>query len=109
LRLREFKRRVHAAFGPNMENATPSNVREFLDKLQAIRPSEKSNGRFVIDETAPSYESILRDFFARTLDLPHEEAVIALWTFALELAFADLNEVLEARFGSIFRGIDDVP
>ena len=34
MRLSEFKQRVEAEFGPNLQNATPANVREFLDKLQ---------------------------------------------------------------------------
>jgi len=34
VRLSEFKQRVEAEFGPNLQNATPANVREFLDKLQ---------------------------------------------------------------------------
>jgi hypothetical protein len=109
MRLREFRRMVQKAFGPNMENATPSNVREFLDRLQAKWPSQMSDGRIEIEESAVSYEGILRDFFARTLELPHEEAIIALWTFALELAFADLNDVLEDRFGALFRGIEEPP
>jgi hypothetical protein len=109
VKLREFKRLVQAEFGPRMENATPSNVREFLDKIQTRWPSQKANGRFVIDEPALSYEEILRDFFARVLDLPEEQAVVALWTLALELAFADLNEVLEDRFGPLFRGIEEPP
>lgn len=109
MKLRDFKRMVRAEFGPRMEHATPSNVREFLDKLQTQWPSAKSNGRFVIDEPALSYEEILRDFFARVLDLPEEQAVISLWTLALELAFADLHEVLEDRFGSLFRGMEEPP
>src|SRR4051812_4214473 len=100
---------VHAQFGPHMENATPSNVREFLDKLQTQWPSAKSNGRFIIDEPALSYEEILRDFFARVLELPEEQAVVSLWTLALELAFADLHDVLEDRFGALFRGIEEPP
>jgi hypothetical protein len=109
VKLREFKRMVEAAFGPNMENATPSNVREFLDRLQAKAAPAEWDGRFHINESAASYEEILRDFFARALERPREEAIIALWTFALELAFADLYEVLEDRFGPLFRGIEEPP
>ena len=40
MKLREFKQMVHAEFGPHMEHATPSNVREFLDELNPLADTE---------------------------------------------------------------------
>src|SRR5262245_49501849 len=103
--LTEFRSRVRHQFGPNLEHMTPANVREFLDALQ--RPEGGAGGRIHLDEAKTSYEAILRDFFRRTLESSPEEATISLWTLALELAYADLRDVVADQMGSLFAGIED--
>lgn len=98
--LAEFRRRVHEEFGPDLEHMTPANVREFLEKLQ--REGKPPGGRYALNESKNSYEAILRDFFRQTLDVPPEQAVIPLWTLALELAYADLREVIADHIGRLF-------
>ena len=103
--LSEFRSRARRQFGPNLEHMTPANVREFLDTLQ--REPASAAGRIHLDEAETSYEAILRDFFRHTLDSRPDEAMIALWTLALELAYADLHDVVEDQIGGLFAGIED--
>lgn len=106
--LSEFKRLVEAEFGPNLENATPANVREFLDRLQnSDYPQEKSWRYEMQEEHAHTYEEIIKDFFARTLEMPSQEAVISLWIMAIELAFAMIEYQYAEQLDPLFQTIDD--
>ncbi len=112
--LPEFKQRVRTAFGPQMENATPANVREFLDVIARERWREEKAARrgsfpgiadppVEIARTEPvSYEDILRHFFADTLTASHDDALIQLWLLALDLAYAGLEEQVEQELGPLF-------
>src|SRR5205085_1472371 len=104
----EFKGLVRREFGGDLENMTPANVREFLDEFQRER-RRSSDHRFQLNETQTSYEAILRDFFRSVLELPPEEAVIPLWTLALDLAFADLREVIADQVAGLFGPEDADP
>lgn len=90
-----------------MEHATPANVREFLDRAHAELSPVERNRRIVIDEPSTSYEEILRDFFARVLEMPRDAAIIALWMLALELSFADVREQWAERFDRLFQPSED--
>jgi len=104
VRLEEFKTKVFNHFGNDLEHATPANVRAFLDEVQQSLSSRPGPGRpWVIDETAGSYEEVLRQFFARVLEFPPEEAVMALWLVAFEACFAALMELESMRFERLFR------
>jgi hypothetical protein len=103
--LAEFRELARQTFGPDLEKMTPANVREFLDRLP--RHGRTSGGRFQLNETKSSYEAILRDFFRTVLDLPPEEAVIPLWTLALELAYADLRDVIADQLEGLFASIEE--
>lgn len=96
----EFRDLVHAEFGQDLEHMTPANVREFLDRIARERPAPAA--RYQLNESKSSYEAILRDFFRQTLEVPPEQAVIPLWTLALELAYADLREVIADHIGRLF-------
>lgn len=109
----EFKQRVRDSFGPDMEHATPANVREFLDTIARDRwREEKSARRSALDatdlplelsqEAKLSYEDILRHFFADALAAPNEQALIQLWLLALDLAYAGLEEQAEHELGPLF-------
>jgi hypothetical protein len=92
VRLAEFKQRVLHEFGEDLSRATPDNVRVFASRLQAELSNQPQQGRqFELNETAKSYEEVLRQFFARVLEYPPEEAAIALWLSAIELAFGGLE------------------
>ncbi len=102
MRLDEFKQAIKREFGPNLEHATPANIREFLDRLQQQGRTPGLQDRIELSETKVTYEEILRDFFVRVLDYPPEEAVILLWTMAFELSFSALEVHLADRLGSLF-------
>ena len=109
VRIEDFKQLVKAEFGPGLRKATPANVREFLDKLQQeVLQNRVTAERFIIDEPATTYEEVIKDFFARILDAPPEEAIITLWALALDLSFAAIEYQYEERFASLFREAGDL-
>lgn len=108
MRLDEFKSLVAAEFGPGLKNATPANVREFLDRMQQEVFQSRLAERIVIDEPATTYEEVIKDFFTRILDAPPDEAVVALWTLALDLSFAAIEYQYAERFATLFHELDDV-
>jgi hypothetical protein len=100
--LRDFRKLVKAEFGDGLKHATPANVREFIDGLDTHAVLEKLPSRIVINEPCSSYEEVIKDFFAQVLELPPEEAIVALWTLALDLAFATIESQYNERFASLF-------
>lgn len=62
--LEEFKKLVVSEFGSDLGRATPSNVREFLDRVQSEVPSPRLTGRIILEEHASTYEEVLKDFFS---------------------------------------------
>lgn len=105
--LHTFKQMVFQEFGDRLEHATPANVREFLDRLQVQEMGRRlPGGRFEIHETGTTYEEIIKDFFARVLDMPHEEAIILLWTLAIDLAFAAVEHQYGEYFASLFKDLE---
>ena len=110
----EFKQRVRDAFGPQMEHATPANVREFLDGVARDRWREEKAARRASHSGVPhpplelprdealSYEDVLRHFFADALAAPHDEALIQLWLLSLDLAYAGVEEQAEYELGPLF-------
>ena len=114
MNIAEFKQRVRDAFGPQMENATPANVREFLDSIARERWQEEKAARRIAHPDLPnppvdipradtfSYEDILRRFFADALAAPHDEALIHLWLLSLDLAYAGVEEQAEYELGPLF-------
>jgi hypothetical protein len=107
--LKEFRQRVRQQFGPGMERATPENVREFLDQMQAELAPHSPGGRLELNETETSYEAIIRSFFSEILDAPRDQAVIQLWLQALELAFADLRDTIEQEISPLFAPWEELP
>ncbi|MCC6442042.1 MAG: hypothetical protein IT210_01155 [Armatimonadetes bacterium] len=107
LKLKEFRNLVRREFGPGMAHATPANVREFLDSRQAELFTREMRERIILNETATSYEEILKDFFARVLDMPQEEAIIMLWTLACDLSFASIELQHAERLGPLFKDIQE--
>jgi len=59
--------------------------------------------RIELNEPKTTYEEILKDFFARVLDLPKDEAIILLWTMAFDLSYSALEHYLSAHFDTLFR------
>jgi hypothetical protein len=106
MRLEEFRSAIRREFGPNLEHATPANVRDFLDELSRREFEPQLRKRIVIDEPKTTYEEILKDFFSRVLDFPPDEALILLWTMAFELSYEMLEHQLSDRFGTLFGEAD---
>ncbi len=110
MRLSEFKQRVEAEFGVNLKNATPANVREFLEKLQQEAYQQiRADGKpyEIREDDAFTYEEVIKDFFARVLDMPPEEAVILLWTVAIELAFSAIEHHYAEDLDPLFRSLEE--
>lgn len=106
MKLAEFRKLVKQEFGADLKHATPANVREFLDRIETEVLAEKVTNRIVLDEPCTSYEEVIKDFFAQMLELPPEEAMVGLWTLALDLAFASVESQYAERFASLFKEID---
>jgi hypothetical protein len=105
--LETFRKKVTTTFGSDLHRASPASVRDFLDELGREGASGTRDKRFVIDETARSYEEVMRTFFSRVLELPPEEGVVLLWAVAFELAYAGIAALDADRFGSLFHGMDE--
>src|SRR5207302_7690445 len=100
--LKAFQQRVRRQFGPGMEQATPQNIREFLDEMQQELATTPIGGRYELAETAVSYEAIQRSFFSDILEAPRDQALSQLWMLGLEFAFADLRDILEEEVSPLF-------
>lgn len=101
-RLEQFRAAVHKQFGRHLEKATPANVREFMDRYQEdIFPNPVGN-RIELNESKTTYEEILKDFFAKVLDRPTDEALIMLWTLAFDLSFFNIEQHAAERLQSLF-------
>lgn len=97
---------MRAEFGARLEHATPANVREFLDKVEAdVLPDEFAD-RIVLDEPCSSYEEVIRDFFAHILEMPSEDAIVALWTLSLYLAFSGIESQYAEKMAPLFKEMD---
>ncbi|MEN6371135.1 MAG: hypothetical protein ABFD64_03895 [Armatimonadota bacterium] len=107
MKIEEFRDLVTSEFGPGLKHATPANVREFLDRMQEEVFQSRQTGRIVINESATTYEEVIKDFFTRILDSPRDEAFVALWTLALDLSFAAIEYQYAERFANLFQDLDD--
>ncbi|HZO88273.1 MAG TPA: hypothetical protein VFB38_08030 [Chthonomonadaceae bacterium] len=106
-RLDKFRAAVRQEFGRNLEKATPANVREFMDRYQEEIFEGSIRERFELNEPKTTYEEILKDFFARVLDRPSDEALIMLWTIAFEMSFAAIEQHLSLRLEPLFGDLND--
>lgn len=102
MQLDEFRKAIKREFGQNLEHATPANVRDFLDRHHQNVYEKRFRGRLELNEPKTTYEEILKDFFARVLDFPRDEALIMLWTMAFDLSFAALEHHLADQFDRLF-------
>ncbi|MCL5105072.1 MAG: hypothetical protein M1133_13285 [Armatimonadetes bacterium] len=106
MKLDQFRKLVRAEFGVDLEHATPANVREFLDLMESdVLPGNLAN-RITLNEPCGSYEEVIRDFFAKILELPPEEAIVSLWTLSLYLAFSAIELQYADRFAPLFPDVD---
>ncbi len=108
--LAQFRRRVVEAFGPNLEHATPSNVREFVARVrEEIFPSPKEGKRWVISvgDRDEDYETIMLRYFADTLNMSADHAAISLWLYAFEMWFSELEITYSERFAQMWGPVDE--
>ena len=106
MRIDEFRKVIKHEFGENLEHATPANVREFLDRMQQDVFQDAIRGRIELNEPKTTYEEILKDFFARVLDFPKDQALIMLWTMAFDLSFSAIEHHLSDRLDLLFQDIE---
>ena len=102
MRLAEFRKLVMEEFGEGLKHATPANVREFADEFEC-QPLGSISSRIVIDEPCNSYEEVIKDFFSHVLELQPEEAMVALWTLALDLSFASIESQYAEKLSTLFQ------
>jgi hypothetical protein len=108
MKAEEFREKVRRAFGEDLHRASPASVRDFLDRLQTDVPLPiEGEHRIHIDESARSYEEVMRTFFVRVLDLPPEQAVQMLWAVAFDLSYAIIESHDAERIGHLFRGLEE--
>lgn len=114
MEVEEFRDRVRRAFGDDLHRASPATVREFLDSLSSDLPLPRENNpfddeprRIRIDETARSYEEVMRTFFGRVLDMPSDKAVQMLWAVAFDLSYAIIESHDADRIGHLFKGLEE--
>lgn len=105
--LKEFKGLVGKEFGSSMEHATPGNVRDFLDRMQFNVLGPEMKGRLILEEYASSYEEVMKDFFAKVLDMPKEEAIIMLWLLAFDFAFSAIEIQHDDKLKSLFSDFEE--
>lgn len=103
----ELRQLVRNEFGTSMKNATPANVREFIDRIEESTLSQHNGNRIEINETSTSYEEILKDFFAKVLNKPAEEAVVTLYVLAMDLAFSGIESHYAERLAHLFQDMDE--
>jgi hypothetical protein len=100
--LGEFKTIVSREFGTSLEHATPGNVRDFLDRMQMNVLGPELKGRIVLEERASSYEEVVKDFFAKVLEFPKEEALMLLWLLSFDLVFSAIELHQADKFKTLF-------
>jgi hypothetical protein len=106
--LEDFKERVRAAFGDDLHKASPASVRDFLDGLHTDAPMTfRSDARIVVDESARSYEEVMRTFFARVLEMPEDQALQMLWAVAFDLCYALIETHDAERIGHLFKSLEE--
>jgi hypothetical protein len=100
VKFEEFRQAVVREFGTDLDNATPANVRDFMDRmnLAAFKKQREKDPLVSLNEPGKNYEEIVKDTFARILKLSPEEAVPILWSIAFELSFS----VIEYQYGEVF-------
>ena len=103
MNLREFREMVRQELGANLENATPENIRSFLDGMQALVYPPKRVGEYIVlDEEGPlDYERLVLDFFSGSLEGDPEKAAIALWLFAMEIWTYCMEQDTAQQFASL--------
>lgn len=102
MKVEEFRKLVVGEFGEGLEHATPANVREFADEFECQHIGSISS-RIILNEQCNSYEEVIKDFFSRVLELQPEEAMVSLWTMALDLSFATIENQCAEKFATLFQ------
>jgi hypothetical protein len=83
-------------------------VRDFLDNLHSDLPRVATiENPFIVEETAHTYEEVMRSFFLRVLEMPSPEAIQMLWAVAFDLSYAIIESHDADRIGHLFRGLEE--
>ena len=92
MNLEELRERVFSEFGPDLRRASPATVNEFLARLQQEDFDGSVRGPIELEEGEPSYEGIIKQFLVGALTRPAAQAIVPLWVFAFQLAFAMVEQ-----------------
>ncbi|MFQ6130757.1 MAG: hypothetical protein ACE5R4_01860 [Armatimonadota bacterium] len=84
MQFQELRQLVVAAFGQDLERLTPDTLRDFVDLIEVELTPRVPSRPVVLDESAASYDQVMRHFFLRTFDMDQEAALILLWLTAFE-------------------------
>lgn len=108
MNLQEFRKRIKAEFGDDLRHATPANVRDFVVRMDTemldVKPGERID---ITSSNVRSYEEAVKSFFAGVLEMPCEEALMKLYTVALDLAFSGIETDYAEKMASFFRDLDE--
>jgi hypothetical protein len=110
MRVEDFQNKLRTALGSSLENATPANVREFVDQTNKEiwrethpLPSSAAGGRIDIRSTPlVSYEAVIQNYFARALSMDRDQSLIQLWLLALDLAYSGIEELHAEKLNRLF-------
>jgi len=83
--LRELRTLATTRFGPQLENADPDSLAEFLLTLQPLLPGTHAGAPLSVDGAADSYVEAMREYFAQTLHGDPERVAASLWITAVEM------------------------
>jgi hypothetical protein len=110
MRLDIFQMKLKASLGAKLENATPQNVREFVDQIQQeIWREEHPNlagapaSRIEIRATKPiSYEATIQSYFAQAFAADRDQSLIQLWLLSLDLAYSGIEDMQAEKMDKLF-------
>jgi hypothetical protein len=77
--------RVAASFGPRLERGSLARLEQFLAELEAELPGPGAGEDLSLDDAPVSYETAMREFFGRSLEVGDEPAFCQLWVTAARM------------------------
>ncbi len=83
---------VVSRFGPRLQRGSFDELEAFLADLEMELPGPGPGDSLSVDDAANSYETAMREFFGRSLELGDEEAFCRLWITAMRMWVATMQE-----------------
>lgn len=76
---------VAGAFGPRLARGSLEEIEQFLAELEAELPGPAPAEVVSLEGTPGSYETAMREFFGRSLEVGDEQAFCQLWVTAARM------------------------